>query len=78
MGYSIMVGEVIVERLLAGVGRLLTNIIKKVVLILALLKGSRSIVEGLIKGLVEGLAEGLVEFKLLSIFFWFNYGRASF
>ena len=62
--YNVMVGEVAVEGLLIGVGRLLADIIKKVILILVLLKGLKSIVKDLVEGLMEGLIEGLAEFKL--------------
>ena len=38
---------------LVGVGKPLIDIIKKVILVLTLLKGLRSVVEDLIKGLIE-------------------------
>ena len=74
MGYNIIIGKAAVEGLLVGVGRLLADIIKKVILALTLLKGLRNMVDGLVKGLVEGLAE----FKLLLIFFLPNYGCVFF
>ena len=70
VGYGIVVGEAVVERLLAGVKRLLADVTKKVILALILLKGSRS--------MAEGLAEDLAKFKLLLIFFLPNHGRISF
>ena len=65
IGYNIIMGEAAVEGLLIDVGKLLANIIKKIILALILLKGSKNI----IKDLIKGLAEGVAEFKLLLIFF---------
>ena len=65
VGYNVVVGEIMVKRLLISVGKLLINIIKKIILVLILLKGLRSVVKGLIKNLVKNL----VEFKLLLFFF---------
>ena len=70
VGCGAVVGEAAVEGPSAGVGRPLADATKKVILALALLKGSRSV--------AEGLAEGLAEFKLLSISFLPNHGRVSF